>query len=397
MIPKPIDQISKADIEDLVKNEIAEMKTIEYKQSLPGNSDEDKREFLADVSSFANASGGDIIYGVKEKRDDGNKPTGIPEKISGLGEINLDQEILRLERLLLDGLEPRIQGINFKGVSDFPEGPVLVLRIPKSWASPHMVKFKSLSRFYSRTSNGKYQLDVNEIRSAFALSESVGEKIKRFRDDRIGRIIAGETPILMKNPRKVVLHIFPVESVAPHVQIDVKQSFEEIRKYWPICSSGMSSWFNFDGVLTFDRVHDGLGSSYLQIFRNRVLEAVTTNILGGLVDDTGKHIPSGIFEPKLILSVEGYFKLLKDLNASPPFVIMLTLIGVKGLIMGVDRFSFSAQQPIDRDLLMLPDILVEDFNVDAKKVLRPVFDMVWQACGWERSMNYDEKGNWKVR
>lgn len=54
-------------------------------------------------------------------------------------------------------------------------------------------------------------------------------------------------------------------------------------------------------------------------------------------------------------------------------------------------------KPIDQDLLMLPDILVEDFNVDAKEVLRLVFDMVWQACGWERIMNYDENGNWKVR
>ncbi|MCD6594362.1 ATP-binding protein, partial [bacterium] len=68
MIAKNIDQISEEDLQALIDNSVLEGKTIEYKQSLPGNSDSDKKEFLADISSFANASGGDLIYGILEDR-----------------------------------------------------------------------------------------------------------------------------------------------------------------------------------------------------------------------------------------------------------------------------------------------------------------------------------------
>jgi hypothetical protein len=29
-----------------------------------------------------------------------------------------------------------------------------------------------------------------------------------------------------------------------------------------------------------------------------------------------------------------------------------------------------------------------------RKVIRPVFDSIWNAAGWPRSMNYDEAGEW---
>ena len=64
MWEKSIDGIKKSDIELLISNQIQESRTIEYKESLPGNSDQDKREFLADISSFANAAGGDLLYGI---------------------------------------------------------------------------------------------------------------------------------------------------------------------------------------------------------------------------------------------------------------------------------------------------------------------------------------------
>ena len=72
MIPKEFDAITKADIDALVTNAVTERRTIEYKQQLPDNGDEGKREFLADVSSFANAGGGatgfgDCFFGLRGK------------------------------------------------------------------------------------------------------------------------------------------------------------------------------------------------------------------------------------------------------------------------------------------------------------------------------------------
>ena len=170
---KPLESIEKSGLQSLVENQVPEGKTIEYKQALPGNSDSDKREFLADVSSFANAAGGDLIYGVKEK-------SGIPVKVSGLQSIDSDAEILRLQNMIRDGIEPRIPGVSIRSVPLEKSGSAIVIRVPRSWASPHMVTFKGLSRFYSRTSAGKYPLDVHELRAAFALSETTAERIRNF-------------------------------------------------------------------------------------------------------------------------------------------------------------------------------------------------------------------------
>jgi len=68
MIAKEFAGIAKEDIESLVTDAVSEGRGIEYKGLLPkkGN-DDDTKEFLADVSSFANASGGDLIFGIRAK------------------------------------------------------------------------------------------------------------------------------------------------------------------------------------------------------------------------------------------------------------------------------------------------------------------------------------------
>ena len=43
-----------------------------------------------------------------------------------------------------------------------------------------MVAFKGSSKFYYRASNGKSQMDVGEIRSAFTQSDSLTQRMKEF-------------------------------------------------------------------------------------------------------------------------------------------------------------------------------------------------------------------------
>ena len=183
-VDKTLSEFEKNDIELLIKNEVIENRMLDYKRELPGKKDEDKRECLADISSFANASGGYMIYGLGDKKDAEGKNTGIPEYV-GLGRVNIDQERQRIESIVLNGVAPRITGIQFKEVGGFDNGPVLVLYMPRSWATPHIVKFKKHQRFYSRNSSGKYPLDIDEIRVAFAQSEALPERMRIFRLQRV--------------------------------------------------------------------------------------------------------------------------------------------------------------------------------------------------------------------
>ena len=74
----PVPQIAKEDIESLVNAKVGEKRTLDYKQHWPDNSSEGKREFLYDVSSFANALGGDLVFGIEDEREAGGKATGLP-------------------------------------------------------------------------------------------------------------------------------------------------------------------------------------------------------------------------------------------------------------------------------------------------------------------------------
>src|SRR6266403_6377267 len=98
------------DVLGLVKNLVHEDRELDYKEALPDQSPDSHRNFLYDASSLANAAGGLLIFGVRERRE-GGKPTGEPEEAVGVVNFNQDAEILRLDAMLRDGIEPRIPGV----------------------------------------------------------------------------------------------------------------------------------------------------------------------------------------------------------------------------------------------------------------------------------------------
>jgi len=234
------------DLQALVDNSVLECKTIEYKHALPSNSDSDKKEFLADVSSFANASGGDLIYGIIA-----DKKTGTPKSVEGLSIENVDQEILRLDSMIRAGIEPRLPSVTISPPIPLKNSKVaLVIRVPKSWISPHRVIFGSHDKFYSRSSNGKYPLDVGELRIAFNLSETVTERIRNFRVDRISKIFANETPVPFYENAKIVLHLIPIISFNPGQAYDISKIASNPTSMPPIHSGGWNWRYNLDGFLT---------------------------------------------------------------------------------------------------------------------------------------------------
>jgi hypothetical protein len=404
MINKRLEDIEKADIDALVAGGVGESRTLDYKETLPGGGDEDKKEFLYDASSFANAAGGLIVYGVKEVRDTNNKPTGLPASADGLAATSADAEILRLENILRTGIDPRIPVARFKAIPGFKDGPVLVLRVDQSWAAPHMVIFKNASRFYSRNSAGKYPLDVREIRAAFALSESIPERIRRFRDDRLARIVAGETPVDIPSRGKFVLHMVPVTAVEPSALVELNLD----KLGWLAAphldfvglARDQQRRYNLDGALVYDRVilmpnEKPICRSYAQLFRSGAIEAVAV-----LDNPTGLDgYLSEKFESLLIQDFRQYLEQVNLLGIQPPLFVMTTLLGAKGFSLWVPTHRYpesvrgaGANVPFDRNVMLLPDLNIEDLSALAEDILRPALDALWQAGGWERCHRYNKDG-----
>jgi hypothetical protein len=164
-------------------------------------------------------------------------------------------------------------------------------------------------------------------------------------------------------------------------------------------SSYVESRINFDGVLA-SRQPPGAGfGSYTQLFRNGSIETVDAEILKRRNDDC---VVSVAFEFSVLQAMERYLKALAELGVSPPLSVMMSLLDVRGYRMvGFDLGSAGESKRIDRDDLVIPEKLLDSFEVDLDLFMRePFFDAVWHAMGFDGSGNYDEKGRhkgWKPR
>lgn len=388
MILKHIDQIGNSDIEALIENAVPEGRQIEYKRTLPGKLERDRKEFLSDVSSLANCAGGDLIYGIEEKRDAKAAATSIPGKATGLDTSNVNQEILGLESSLQASISPRIPGIKFKVLQGFSKGPILLLRIPRSLIGLHMVTYGGTSKFYTRNSKGKYEMDVNEIRGAFAFSEALPETIRSFREKRIEKIAAGDSPVILHALPKSVLHFVPFASFDQQLQLDVSEFGNLGGILRPVNSSGWNSRHNLDGFLTYSKPEGSSARAYLQLFRNGIIEAVEADILGRSGDK--KLIPGG-YEGMIIEQSNRCLLIAKDLGLEPPYIIFLSFLNVNGFAVYSGFWSEEAARDghiIDRNMLLLPEVLVENNPGDLTFILKPLFDALWQSAGWDNCKRY---------
>jgi hypothetical protein len=388
VIPKTLDKIEAADIQSLVTNGDEERRTLDFKRDLPGNTDKDKNELRADVTSFANAGGGDLIFGVDEA---GGVATAVP----GLPGVDADAEIRRIEAVIQTSIDPRVPGFESRAIAIPGKGPVIVVRVPKSWRGPHLVKINDTFRMFGRNSKGKYIFDATEIRSAFALSEQLPERIRRWRDDRLARIIGGAGPVALGPGALLVIHVVPLSSFAAGQQVSVEAIQKSSQQFPPLCEGGGDTRVNIDGLLKFTGGRAGApgASSYCQVFRSGIVEGVSARVVNTYEDRP--RIPSTWLVQKVVESVKQYRDGLLASDVAPPFTVLGTLSGAKGAILAVNqRFVVWDHYPVDRDFVSLPEALIESKDSDLLEDLRPLFDGVWNACGWVRCFDYNEQGKW---
>lgn len=293
MISKRFEHIDFNDIQSLVNNKMPEGKMLEYKLELKISSDSEKKEFLYDVSSFANSSGGDIIFGIK---DNGK---GEPVSVVNLNLENGDAIILQIEELIRTGVNPRIPNIKIKLISD-QEDTILLLRIPKSYLAPHQVTIRGTDKFYSRGTNGKFKLDVNELRDLFLENALAEKNVKDFIQERLSNIISNEEILPIATDSKIVLHLIPVEGIINGKKVDLTKVRKNPTVLRPYGGGGWENRNTFDGYISYtpSRIDVGTNESYSQIFRTGIIESVSA--LRFKTFDERVYIPSHDFTTHLM-------------------------------------------------------------------------------------------------
>jgi hypothetical protein len=148
-----------------------------------------------------------------------------------------------------------------------------------------------------------------------------------------------------------------------------------------------SGHHNFDGYTAYNKAQSDFDTpSYIQIFRNGSIEYVWTYPFA--IRKKEKRIESLLFEKSLIDKVRFYLNLQQyHLDVEPPVFIMLSLFGVAGYTMGENGI------PIDRDTLIIPEVMIEKFEVDVAKEMKDIFDVIWNAAGLPSSIYY-KSGYW---
>ncbi|HEX3800884.1 MAG TPA: ATP-binding protein [Verrucomicrobiae bacterium] len=383
---KSITNAPAEELHALVTSGVADGWNVEFRTSLPLMTDAGQLEFLGDVCSFANGPGGNILYGATPRTD-------APVELRGFDTLSVAQALTWLEEAVAAGISPRVIGIKFKIVEVTKQKSLLAIHVPKSWSGPHLVSFKDSNQFFSRNQHGKYLLNVGELRSAFLLTESLRDKLRNFRLERMNAITNRTLSIQLSTAPKTVLHIVPLCAFAPGFRIDVSQvAAMEPGMFKPMQSRSLVTHFNYDGMMAFSSM-EKFAYSYMQVFRNGCLEAGETLMLE--LRDGRKYIPGVAFEKEIIQCGERMVGLLRRLEVPPPYVAMLSFLGVKGysMFIGSMRWQSNAHH-IERDDLYLDDVIIEDPTQDFSQIIRPAFDQVWNSCGWAKSMNYDDAGKW---
>jgi predicted HTH transcriptional regulator len=131
----------KSQLEALHRANIKESLMLEYKASLAVDKRDDtkKLEMARDVCAFANADGGQIVYGMTEHD---HEPAGLDNGIHG----SIYPEIW-FEQVLQQHVTPPIPGLRIRHVPLKKPMVAVVIDVPATKGDPHQV---SDGRYYRR-------------------------------------------------------------------------------------------------------------------------------------------------------------------------------------------------------------------------------------------------------
>lgn len=138
---KKLSDLQEQDLQRLITDQVQEREIIEYKRDMYGNSDDDKREMLKDISSMANHIGGHILIGIDTNEE------GIPTSLDGIEQSN---QVERITNCCLDNIDKRIVGLDVEDVSLSTGKVIIVISVPESINAPHMIIHRGLNQFWMR-------------------------------------------------------------------------------------------------------------------------------------------------------------------------------------------------------------------------------------------------------
>lgn len=369
---------TEADLVTLLNNEdFRECQFLDYKRTFEFLEASDKiqkakgkDEFRNDVCAFANADGGELIFGITEKN-------GVASKIIPIQIDNVDRFELELRNILLP-IQPSVPGVEFSFIPA-EDGYVIVVRIEKGIFKPYMtVEDQTICRFFVRRGNRKEAMSYSEISNSFLRTASLSAEMKRFRAERIADLLEDNTAVFG------VIHVIPATFMNP-------------ANFIPMCDWGKAGKIplpeqlnshikgrmvpNVDGV--WFPSEDGLSDfELLRIFNNGTVE-LKYNLRTCVYRDE-EFLVSLEFLNAIEDIVEGTAEIYQSLGRRVTMYICTSIIGCKGYRNYYNRsLIYPDMSRIDRDRILCTPIEVKDIlNTDnVEKMVEECKKMTRYALG----------------
>ncbi len=386
----PLDQIREQHILELIADRALETNIIEYKRETYGNALRDDLEFLADISSLANTSGGDLIIGIPATQ-------GVPdEPVPFTGDF--DAEINRLESRARAGLQPRIS-LDSKAVS-VQGGHILILRVARSFNPPHRIIRENSNRFWARSTAGKYEPNVDQLRELFTLAPRIADRTREFRATRLARLASADAPVPLMHNDILVLHVVPFSAFDRDPPLPMAKLERDYTSFHPIGSrQSQELKINFDGLLTMSNGNRAANveRAYVQLFRGGIVEAVD----GLYVRSSGQPLIPIV---EVDRSITGHaVRLMRDLaviGIEPPYAVLVSLLTAERA-----RFNFAHPGDgawydrmgsyTDRPQYAFSEVIFDAVPADIQacaQTMRPLLNQLAQSGGMAESASFRSDG-----
>lgn len=202
MVDSPVPQ-TLADIERMIRSQQQESVHLDYKAGRAINL-KARDDIAKDVSAFANAAGGLLIYGVEEKD---HLPVRIDE---GVADAECSREWI--EAAILTGITPRVDGVRIVPLPVQQGRSVYVIEVPQSFRGPHQAADK---RYYKRHNFKSVPMEDYEVADV------------RNRRRHIPALVSFEV-----RTYGTIVAVFEIENVGEMVAQDVRFEFSKVLP-WP--------------------------------------------------------------------------------------------------------------------------------------------------------------------
>ena len=273
-----------------------------------------------------------------------------------------------------------------------PSAIILGLRVAPSVNAPH--RSRQSNHFYRRGDGQNYALDVPELRDTFLAADSLNERIRAFRTERLRLIFDNHGPELLALGAQFVLHVIPLSAFKSRLRIVIDPNRRELGDLEPMGNLGSSGRVNLDGYIRYYRDAER-AAAYSMLFRNGIIEGVQIFVPQSRGTNIPERlIPSSILGENLRAAVRRYFRILKACGIDPPIVLFVSLLGVHDYVFAVPQSSAPFHRA-DRSNISLPEVIVDSLDTEPDRLLKPMLDVLWNAFGLERCTLYDGEGKWR--